>query len=650
MVKVSDNPDVDEDEPEVLYTALHHAREPQSMTSVLYYLYYILENYGTDPEVTYLVDSREMYFVPVLNPDGYVYNETTNPDGGGFWRKNRRDNGGNSFGVDLNRNYDYEWGRDDVGSSPDPSSETYRGAGPFSEPETQAIRDFVESREIRAAFNYHSYSNLLLHSWGYAPGTYTPDQDIFTAISADMTRINNYVYGQAADVLYSTNGSSDDWYYGEQTTKGKAFAWTPEVGRGSDGFWPEQDRIFPLAEENRVANLSLAWFAGAYPQVTAFEIAEANGANGYLDPGEPALVSFTLRNLGLDGLTGARARIISTDEALPVVSDALSEPFSLDPQDTVEIEGLAFTLGPDAALGVQDGLAVEIMFDGTTLVQPLGSVSIGTPIAVFEDGADALDAWNTGVRWGLSNTNNSPPTAFADSPTGEYNNGESNALTLDEPLDLSDGVSPQLRFAARWDIEPEWDFVQVRVSTDGTNWVPLEGRYTRTGTGSGMQPEGEPGYDGTQTAWVEELMDLSDYEGEPEVYLQFRLQSDGFVTGDGFYVDDIAVESFTNGSTVANESEAAPSRLAIYENYPNPFTHTTLVPFDLPEAGPMTLTVYDVLGQRVRVLAEGERAAGPHSATWDGRDASGQAVASGVYVCTLRAAGTVVTRKLLVVR
>ncbi|MEP0545325.1 MAG: M14 family zinc carboxypeptidase [Rhodothermales bacterium] len=651
MVKISNAPTVDEDEPEVLYTGLHHAREPQGMTSVLYYMYYLLENYGSDPEVTYLVDNRELYFVPVLNPDGYVYNETTSPNGGGFWRKNRRDNGGNSFGVDLNRNYAYEWGRDNTGSSPSPGGETYRGPGPFSEPETQAIRDFVESREIVAAFNYHSYSNVLLHPWGYEEGVYTPDQDVFTTISGDMTRVNGYEFGQAADVLYPANGDSDDWYYGEQTTKGKAYAWTPEVGRSGDGFWPDEDRIVPLAEENRVANLSLAWFAGAYPRVQAFEIAETHAApNGYVDPGEPAALTLTLQNLGLAGVSDARARIVSTNPALPIESGALSAPFSLGPEGMVELEGLAFTLGLDAAVGLQDGLAVEMTFDGTTLVQPLGPISVGTPVAVFEDAAGSMAAWDTGTGWGLASTSTSPPTSFADSPTGSYGNNVSNALTLAEPLDLSDGVSPQLRFSARWDIESNYDFVQVRASTNGTNWTPLAGRYTRPGSGSGDQTSGEPGYDGTRTQWAEELMDLSAYEGEPEVYLQFRLQSDGSVTGDGFYLDDLAVETFSNGSTVANETGTAPTRPALYDNYPNPFTNSTLIPFDLPEAGPVTLTVYDLLGQRVRVLTDGDRAAGPHSVRWDGRDASGQAAASGVYVCTLRAAGAVSTRKLLVVR
>ncbi len=104
MVKISDNPDVDETEPEILYTSLHHAREPQSMMQMIYFMYYLLENYNTNSSVQYIVNNRELYFIPVFNPDGYEYNRTTNPTGGGMWRKNRRNNSG-SYGVDLNRNY-----------------------------------------------------------------------------------------------------------------------------------------------------------------------------------------------------------------------------------------------------------------------------------------------------------------------------------------------------------------------------------------------------------------------------------------------------------------------------------------------------------------------------------------------------------------
>ena len=140
---------VDENEPEVLYTALHHAREPQGMMQMFYFMYYLLENYSSNPAVQYLVNNREMYFIPVVNPDGYEYNRSTNPNGGGMWRKNRRLNTGGSYGVDLNRNYgpyNY-WNATNGGSSTSPSSDTYRGTAPFSEPETEIIRNFLTHKK-----------------------------------------------------------------------------------------------------------------------------------------------------------------------------------------------------------------------------------------------------------------------------------------------------------------------------------------------------------------------------------------------------------------------------------------------------------------------------------------------------------------------
>ena len=91
---------------------------------MIFYMWHLLENYSTDPDIQLLVDNTEMYFVPVVNPDGYEYNHQTDPNGGGMWRKNRRNNGDGTFGVDPNRNYGYMWGYDNSGSSPYTSEET----------------------------------------------------------------------------------------------------------------------------------------------------------------------------------------------------------------------------------------------------------------------------------------------------------------------------------------------------------------------------------------------------------------------------------------------------------------------------------------------------------------------------------------------
>lgn len=259
MVKISDSPDIDETEQEILYTGLHHAREPQSMTTLIYFMWYMLENYGSDATVTGLVDNRELYFVPVVNPDGYVYNQSTNPNGGGMWRKNRRNNGNGTFGVDLNRNYGYRWGYDNSGSSASTSSETYRGTAAFSEPETQVMRNFALSRQFRMANNFHSYGNLLIFPWGFIANFYTPDHATYTAWGQDMTQFNNYTDGTANQTVgYLVNGEANDWLYGEQVLKDKVFGFTTEVGTSSDGFWPAQARIIPLADENIYPNLFLA--------------------------------------------------------------------------------------------------------------------------------------------------------------------------------------------------------------------------------------------------------------------------------------------------------------------------------------------------------------------------------------------------------
>jgi len=259
-MKISDNPDTDEDEPEVLYDGLHHAREPITIEVLLYFMKHLCQNYGSDSEATYLVNNRELWFVPIVNPDGYEYNRDNNPSGGGLWRKNRRDNGNGTFGVDLNRNYGYNWGYDNQGSSPNGASETYRGTSGFSEPETQAMRDFVNSHSFLIVLNYHSFGNYFIKPWGYAR-IYTPDDELFTAIGDTVTHFNGYAPGTGWELLYLTNGDADDWMYGEQTSKPKILPFTPEVGTSSDNFWPSASRIVPLCSLNLRPNLLIASLA-----------------------------------------------------------------------------------------------------------------------------------------------------------------------------------------------------------------------------------------------------------------------------------------------------------------------------------------------------------------------------------------------------
>ena len=201
-----------------------------------------------------------MLFVPCVNPDGYLYNEKNHPDGGGLWRKNRRRNEDGTFGVDLNRNYGFKWGYDNLGSSAVPESEVYRGPAAFSEPETQAIRYLCLQHNFKIALNYHAYGNFLIYPYGY---TTTPSDanTTFDNLTSILSQKNRYFFGTGLETVgYHTNGDADDWMYGEKHEKLPIFAITPEVGSKDDWFWPPVSRILQLCKATVFQNLQAASF------------------------------------------------------------------------------------------------------------------------------------------------------------------------------------------------------------------------------------------------------------------------------------------------------------------------------------------------------------------------------------------------------
>jgi hypothetical protein len=211
-LKISDNVGLDEDEAEVLFLGCHHAREWISVEVPYRTGKYLLQNYAADPEIRRLVDAGEVWIVPLVNPDGLEYSIRTYR----YWRKNRRFNADGSFGVDLNRNYGQAWGLDDEGSSPDPADEVYRGTGPFSEPETKAVRDLVLRKDFRAVVSFHSYGQVILYPWSYTQKP-APEKALLAGIAERMAGLMESVYGrpyetgQSGDALYLSNGDAMDW-------------------------------------------------------------------------------------------------------------------------------------------------------------------------------------------------------------------------------------------------------------------------------------------------------------------------------------------------------------------------------------------------------------------------------------------------------
>jgi len=648
FVKISDNPNVDENEAEVLYTALHHAREPESMMQMIYFMWYLLENYDKDSQVKYLVDNREIYFIPVVNPDGYYYNATTNSSGGGMWRKNRRDNGDGTFGVDLNRNYgpmEY-WNSPNGGSSTSPNSDTYRGVAPFSEPETDAIREFLSQHDISNCLNYHTFSNLLIYPYG-ALGKETSDSLIFRDFAKDMTQFNNYVYGTDDQTVgYTTRGNSDDYFYdGDTVANGKIFAMTPEVGNGSDGFWPEQSRIIPLAEENVFPNLYWLWIADGYANVSKISYSK-----DLFSQDDTVYVSLKLKHKGLGSLGNFDVLLESAENGIEILNNKISIE-KMSSQEEISFDSVfSIKILSSVLNGTKIKFKVLVVSFGVEISKQEYSFIVGSPNYVFVDKVDFADTlWSaTNQGWKLSpNDFYSSEYSFTDSPAGYYSPDFQNELSLNNPIDLTDIQEPVLSFYTKFDIEKNWDYGQVLISSDnGISWKEVGGDLSSIGSGD-FQPFDEPVYDGKVSDWTKEEIDLSAFSGE-NIVIKFVLTSDSYIEFDGWYIDDISIYSYLISD--AENVNSTVTSFMLSQNYPNPFNPSTTIRYSVPsnvkrEMSNVKIIVYDILGNEVTTLVNENKPAGVYNVQCIMNN-----VSSGIYFYTLKAGSFSETKKMLLLR
>lgn len=648
--KISDNPNINENEPTAGFDALVHAREPQSMATQMYYMWYLLENYGTDPEATYLVNNREMFFVPCFNPDGYEYNRQTDPNGGGMWRKNRRNNGNGCYGIDLNRNFGYMWGYDNIGSSPDPCDETYRGASSFSEPEPQAIRDFAILNNYGTHFNMHTYGGYILYPWGYINAE-TPDSLTYREFAALLTSFSGYTFGSGGQLLgYNSNGSIRDWMYGELTLKNKTYGYTIEIG---DDFWPQQNEIYPIAQQNLRTMIYQSFLAGEYVQLI-----NPNFNVQYFLPNNTVELLPEFKNKGLATAYNLTIELTSPSQYV-VINTGSSSLDSIEARSVAILTSpLSFSISASASLAEEIPIVITTRTNNDLLSSDTTTFVIGFPVFVFEDTAN-----NPAINWTITKTPTtspqwdstyktfySEPNSYADSKNGNYVNNATVTMTLTNPIDITGLNNPRLVFWTKFDMESNWDYGQVQVSTNnGTTWIALAGQYTEPGVGS-FQPNGEPVYDAAQTNWVKEEINLTAYSSS-QVKIRFRLRTDSGVTRDGWYLDDIGVFYYTIPTDVSNITEPLYD-FSLEQNYPNPFNPSTKIKYSIPsvalsgvEGSLVTLKVFDVLGNEVTTLVNEEKPSGEYEVVFDAAGLS-----SGIYFYKLQVGSFTETKKLVLIR
>lgn len=249
IIKISDNAATDEDEPEVLFTCNMHAREHLTTEMCLH----LVDRFTSRSS---FVDSHEIYVVPMVNPDGAMYDIS----GGEYqgWRKNRQPNSDGTVGTDPNRNFPYLWGCCG-GSSGSTSAEDYRGAAASSAPEVQALEAFVASRvvggvqQIKGHIDFHTFSELVLWPFGHTNDTVTDgmtqeEYDRFQSVGREMAASNGYTPDQSSG-LYITDGDINDWMWGTYKVLSYCFEMYPSDG-GIDGFYPPDEDIVPQTTRN----------------------------------------------------------------------------------------------------------------------------------------------------------------------------------------------------------------------------------------------------------------------------------------------------------------------------------------------------------------------------------------------------------------
>uniref|UniRef100_UPI00261B5A78 M14 family zinc carboxypeptidase n=1 Tax=uncultured Winogradskyella sp. TaxID=395353 RepID=UPI00261B5A78 len=575
--------------PQILYTSMIHSRELGSLMGNIYFMWYLIENYDCNPAVKELVDNNELYFIPVVNPDGLRWNELIEPNGGGLQRKNLRPNTNSSStdnrGVDLNRNFAYFWGTAGSGSSGSPTSSGYRGPAAFSEPETQIIKDFVESRNFKTAVWQHTFANSIPHPYGGNPTNVSGREDEMQKWHEDMTRYNRYVSG--ATIFPPANGIADDWMVGgnldttnntigatamgDGSTLLGILATTPENGSSSEasvsGFWPTRANIIPIAKRMVRINLMNAYYGGRYAKF--HDLTPSNILSG-----QPA------SNLTTD-LTFGIERVGQTDGNFTLTITPIQNIQSVEPPIAINslniLEQTEVTNEIVLTSGIQpnDRIIYRVQLTNSTgaIFYDATYEKVYQPNVLFQDNPDndQLTNWTTSGTWTAATAAGAAYSGTRGIKVGgnnnnAYPNSSTRTITTANTYNFSSNPDYLIQFFAKWDIERNYDFVEILASINGGTYQPLEGKYTKpaatlatndhTNNSGAPQDSNSSGviYDGDlYDNWkMEEIVIDSQTNsfllGASNVRIRFRFVSDNdnvlenySSTPSGFYFDDFRI-------------------------------------------------------------------------------------------------------------
>lgn len=515
-----------ETRPAVLFNGAQHAREWISVMVPMYFADQFVRGYENDPQITAILDNVVVYIVPIVNPDGYEFSQLP---GNRMWRKNRRNNPGSScFGVDLNRNWDYGWGGPHS-TSTNPCSDTFIGSGPNSEPEVEALAEYILDRpNIAAHVDIHNYSELVLHSWGDT-NTPHPDEDIIVSLAEMMSdaifSVHGvyYPFGTPGQLLYMVSGSMQDW-----VTDTGAYGYTFEVRPSSfnPGFQLPPEEILPTGEENFAAALVMAEFVA---QGVVFSFPD--DLPGTIDAGGGTSVLVNATSVSSGTIDPQSATLYSR---IGSSGDFVATPMTPLGGDQYEADF------PSSPCGVEIEFYFEVeSMDSVTYRSPLGApetvyTAISTNIVeetlLAEDFSTGLPAgWNADGLWQA--TSQCPISGACEDQwmyygqTGacNYDVGTTSGVLSSAPInipELDDGESATLEFCYALETEASSSYDIAEFSINDGPWVRMDEAPT----------------------WTTYAEDVSDLAGQ-SITLQWRFDTIDGVLNDfhGWQVTDVSV-------------------------------------------------------------------------------------------------------------
>jgi len=523
--------------PGVVYFGCEHAREWITSTVPTHFAQHLLENYGSDSTVTDLMDNVEFYLIPVFNVDGYIYTWTNNR----MWRKNRRDNGNGSFGVDINRNWGEGFGG--IGSSGVPSNDTYRGPSAFSEPETAALRDFLIARpNIRAQLDIHSYSQLILWPHGYT-SMLPADQDYYRALGSAMQSMIEMPYGTVFDIgpvytaIYPASGVSVDWTYAQLGLLSVSFECRDT---GQFHFLLPADQIVPSNEELGPALLSMAnsdWVR----QPARFEFPD--GLPRTITPGVE---------------TDILVRIIEQTDAVVPGTPAIHYRFdTADSFNTLSLAALGGGLYEAALPATNCSSTPEFYFSAATS----GGIMVRNPpdtgsgashsalmqsdrVAFMTNDLSTTPGWSVEGQWAWGQPTGSGgqsgpadptsgytgPNVYGYNLTGDYPNFLAEQRLTTSAFDCTGQQDVRLEFRRWLGVEsPRWDRAKIEVSNNAADWTRVWRNSEEVG----------------DATWQPQSLDISAVaDDRPEVYIRWTMgPTDSAFQYCGWNIDDVVLSA-----------------------------------------------------------------------------------------------------------